>query len=554
MKKVLMILCLFLFLNVNVAFSEDVTLNNSNSKQDIVSLSETSVVETPATTIHKHREFINDTQIKWKLSIIPKLDPALLKDLDHTMNLFVNIEDGHKLVSSSIKLTVYLYDIVNDKVVEVVLSPSAFYKLIIDDRSINVSVEQPQTDYAFLLFKEISFNTEIEDESVNDQFCYDPKLTYEREDQHANIADPIPMEKSNMIMSDESTSFRDCISKEVKGDIKVLKTNTDGVKLSNVDFTFYSDHSGTWIPIMYGTTVNGELEFKNLPYGKYLLQETKSEDGYYIDDQLKTGVELILDDQSENHVLEYKAINHKPYIIINKTDEDRSTKLTATFELLDASMNILDTKTTDGNGMLIFENLNIHEDYYVREKQAQNGYILNTELIPVNIKLNEDYTFSPEYYTYDVINYQGSIELIKKDNQNNILKEAKFKITDQNKSVVFSGTTHNGMIRLSNLAPGEYTIEEIEAPKGYQLLEKNVTFEIPETFKGMFDPIQIEIINEQLPNVPIQPTNPMQTPKVVKTGKTQMSISYALIILASGSLCVLLHYLPKIKNDNVKGI
>ena len=80
----------------------------------------------------------------------------------------------------------------------------------------------------------------------------------------------------------------------IKGSIKITKVdkNDDNILLSGAEFelTVISEHN---IDIVYnGTTdVNGVLEFKDLPYGRYTLTETKAPEGYVIDVEIQ---ELII--------------------------------------------------------------------------------------------------------------------------------------------------------------------------------------------------------------------------------------------------------------------
>ncbi len=68
------------------------------------------------------------------------------------------------------------------------------------------------------------------------------------------------------------------------------------------------------------------------------------------------------------------------------------------------------------------------------------------------------------------------IRIIKKDEENNNLKNAVFELLDQNKNTIMSNlaTNENGEIVIENLIPGRYYIKEIVAPAGYKNYDKSI--------------------------------------------------------------------------------
>ena len=79
------------------------------------------------------------------------------------------------------------------------------------------------------------------------------------------------------------------------------------------------------------------------------------------------------------------------------------------------------------------------------------------------------------------INYQGSAELIKVDENGKSLSGAVFNVTNsETHEVVIKGikTDANGVIKANHLKPGKYTFVETEAPAGYQLSQETRAFEI----------------------------------------------------------------------------
>lgn len=89
----------------------------------------------------------------------------------------------------------------------------------------------------------------------------------------------------------------------------------------------------------------------------------------------------------------------------------------------------------------------------------------------------------PEYYMnlsvdWKVVSNKGSLEIVKTDETGNLLDGAKVKITSNNgysnENVLVTG----GKIVINELEPGNYTVQEIEAPDGYQIDETPFDIEV----------------------------------------------------------------------------
>ena len=89
----------------------------------------------------------------------------------------------------------------------------------------------------------------------------------------------------------------------------------------------------------------------------------------------------------------------------------------------------------------------------------------------------------PEYYinlsvNWETVSNKGSLEIVKTDETGNLLDGAKVKITTDNgysnENVLVTG----GKIVINELEPGNYTVQEIEAPEGYQIDETPFDIEV----------------------------------------------------------------------------
>lgn len=176
-----------------------------------------------------------------------------------------------------------------------------------------------------------------------------------------------------------------------------------------------------------------------------------------------------------------------------------------------------ESKTTDANGNVIFDNLDWNENYFVKEIDSPDGYILDESKI--YFEINKD-SFDKDGNPIPVLfprvrntkGALGEVLITKVDNKdNNIrLKNTVFTLTKKivdgvgNEHWVEYGhsiytTDEKGEIYLI-LPPGEYALKEEKAPDGY-LLEKEPElyyFEVKEKEDhSVPDKVEITIENEK---------------------------------------------------------
>ncbi|WP_143468499.1 SpaA isopeptide-forming pilin-related protein, partial [Lactococcus lactis] len=110
------------------------------------------------------------------------------------------------------------------------------------------------------------------------------------------------------------------------------------------------------------------------------------------------------------------------------------------------------------------------------------------------------------------INYQGSAELIKVDENGKSLSGAVFNVTNsETHEVVIKGikTDANGVIKANHLKPGKYTFVETEAPAGYQLSQETRAFEIKASAENKPQVVNTgKFVNKRLPITPKKPELP----------------------------------------------
>ena len=154
---------------------------------------------------------------------------------------------------------------------------------------------------------------------------------------------------------------------------------------------------------------------------------------------------------------------------------------------------------TVANGKITIEKLR-QGTYTIKEKTAPYGYLLNNQSYDVEVKVNQTTTQA-------IVNNEptGTIQVIKKSEQGDLIKDTVFKVTadEDIKNVAGTKTYYtkgqlvaniktdsNGLAEITNLPLGKYVVEETQATTGYLLdsTKHNVTL----SYKGQTEKIVLE--------------------------------------------------------------
>lgn len=272
---------------------------------------------------------------------------------------------------------------------------------------------------------------------------------------------------------------------KIKGKIIINKlyggSGYDFKSESDAWFDIY-DNNNNLIDILK-TDKNGKAS-KVLNYGKYKIKQVKGKENYIFTDEFEINIE-----ESKEYIYNLKNIK-KPTLIINKIDKDTKTKLSnSAIMIYDINDNLLYEETTNNKGIIKIENMELGKYYFV-EKESPKYYKLDNTKHYFEIKENG------KIYDFNLENERilGNLEIIKKSNNLNLLKDATFGIYDNNDNLIYKETTNNeGIIKIENIKAGSYYLKELKAPYGYIKNDEKIEFEILNS-----EVLSIEVVNNKI--------------------------------------------------------
>ena len=322
--------------------------------------------------------------------------------------------------------------------------------------------------------------------------------------------------------------------------IEFIKTDKSGNPLAGAEFTLY-DSDENEIEGFEPVTSNefGEVIFTAVPEGSYIIKETKAPNGYR-EYNKKISAEVIVTENEAvvNFLIDGEEVEledgvltveneRKPgggsetpvygKIAIKKVDENKKVLQGAEFTLYDSNGKVVGKAVSGKDGIVSFENLE-KGNYVIKETKAPDGYVFEVNETEVEIKGSETktYTFTNKK---EEPKKPGRIEIIKTDEEGNLLSDARFSLIDEKGSTLQNVVTVNGRAAFEDVPAGRYTVKEVQAPAGYELSEKTVSVTV-----GSEETITVKFVNK-LSGVPVVPVSGRIT--INKVDENNMALSGA---------------------------
>ena len=274
------------------------------------------------------------------------------------------------------------------------------------------------------------------------------------------------------------------------GNINIKKTDALGNLLPGAVFGLYRDATCQDL-IESREAANGTINFSKMAQGTYYVKEISSPAGYIASNQVVkveitlsgSVIEVLYDDvpATETSFVNEKAVA-KLQIVKQKTMEEG--QVTPPVLLPNAVFSIykdalctdrVDTQTTDVNGELSFDGLELGKTYYYREVTPPAGYILDGTIHEITIGDGTEVENVTETAVLENDEALGNIVIHKVDNSATPvpLEGVEFdlyRVEGAVETLVQSGvlTDGNGIAVFNNVAFGDYIIKEVGTKAGYK--------------------------------------------------------------------------------------
>lgn len=286
------------------------------------------------------------------------------------------------------------------------------------------------------------------------------------------------------------------VDEEINAFVKIIKKDyetNETIKQKGIKFKIKNLDKNEYIcenkECTYETNEEGYIITSERLKGNLLIEECKQYLNGYIWNKEKNKI-FIGDKIIDTYTIEFKNKRVKGQIKILKQGENEllenvkfnlyaKDNIIINNKIIYKKNELILTKTTNKEGIIIFDNLELG-NYYIKEIETNNNYILDDKEYEISLKYKDEETSIIKEYI-EIKNYlkRGKLVLYKIDSlTKEKLENAVIQIYKDNELIKKEVTNIDGLIELNNLLIGNYYIIEKEAPKGYIKSENIIEFEI----------------------------------------------------------------------------
>lgn len=286
------------------------------------------------------------------------------------------------------------------------------------------------------------------------------------------------------------------VDEEINAFVKIIKKDyetNETIKQKGIKFKIKNLDKNEYIcenkECTYETNEEGYIITSERLKGNLLIEECKQYlDGYIWN---KEKIKIFIGDKiMDTYTIEFKNKRVKGQIKILKQGENEllenvkfnlyaKDNIIINNKIIYKKNELILTKTTNKEGIIIFDNLELG-NYYIKEIETNNNYILDDKEYEISLKYKDEETSIIKEYI-EIKNYlkRGKLVLYKIDSlTKEKIENAVIQIYKDNELIKEEVTNIDGLIELNNLLIGNYYIIEKEAPKGYIKSENIIEFEI----------------------------------------------------------------------------
>lgn len=263
----------------------------------------------------------------------------------------------------------------------------------------------------------------------------------------------------------------------IKGKISLIKHSDDGTTQietpeEGAEFEIYLKSAGSYEKaedtekdyLIFDK--NGFDETKQLPYGVYIVHQTKG----WENTELMQDFEVVISENEKNYFYLINDAVLKSFVRIVKKDAETGKTICASgigFKVWDCaneryieqkisypSEMVLDTFYTDESGTLMLPCELVYGNYELHEVQTANGYVLDKTPVPFTVDGKEEVITVEKFNTAQ----KGKISVRKTGDIFSRVQRTSSAYTDENGKLIENPTTYTPVFETGNLAGAVFQI------------------------------------------------------------------------------------------------